>query len=96
MLVLDAGADACQRAWNYQPEPDEFGNYDTFDYMLDPRLTEFLDIPTPVGCLSLLCARYVHEINDVPEKRCTLAAHLAWLPEQRSAKQRSSGQECRA
>ena len=82
VLMLDAAPDARQRAWNYQPEPDGEGNYDSFDdQVLDPRLTGFLDIPTPVGCLSLLCARYVHEIHDLPEKRCTLAAHLAWLPD---------------
>jgi hypothetical protein len=81
VLVLDAGPGALQRAWNYQPEPDEEGNYDTFDYMLDPRLTGFIDIPTPVGCLSLLSARYIHEVRDMPDKRCTLAAHLAWLPD---------------
>jgi hypothetical protein len=81
VLILDAGPDPIQRAWNYQPEPDETGNYDTYDYMLDPRLTGFLDVATPVGCLSLLCARYLHQIFDLPEKRCTLAAHLAWLPD---------------
>ncbi|SFG02149.1 hypothetical protein SAMN05518801_105242 [Novosphingobium sp. CF614] len=81
VLVLDAGPGAVQRAWNYQPEPDDDGNYDTFDYMLDPRLTGYIDVPTPVGCLSLLCARYIHEVKDIPDRRCTLAAHLAWLPD---------------
>lgn len=80
VLVLDAGPGAIQRVWNRQPEPDEFGNYGTEDFLLDPRLTPFLDVPTPVGSLNLLCARYVHEVLDLPQ-RCTLAAHIAWIPD---------------
>ena len=79
VLVLSTGDDPIQRVWDYQAEPDDEGNYDSFDLCLNKQLTPSLDLETPVGSLCFLSARYLHEILDDPDGRCTLACHIAWL-----------------